>query len=235
MYRHTQSGQAVVECLVVLGVLASLWIGAVWLGRLQDAALQASHASRHRAFALAHQGADGAMYQTAGVMVPGQGGSNRRGETFLDAGAARVSWSPTGRLPLVQPGDPIPAAAAVRTDLELGDPRVWVAGVHFETRGEAEPGLSLAVFDRLRLGLDRHTAIMHGSGAADGDPATQERIAQAHSVWGRYADASLAHGRRVADRMRPVDAAWGRAMPSFEWLLPWVGQVPALHLDRGTP
>lgn len=235
MPRHKQSGQAVVECLVVLGVLASLWVALAWLGRVQDAALQAGHASRHRAFALAHQGLGEGMAYAGDPIVPDQGGTNRRGEAFLDAAATRASSQPTARQPSIQPGDHFAGAATVRADLVLGDPRIWVTEVHIETNGETEPGLGLAVFDRRRLGLGRHTAIMRGSGASDGDSATQQRIAQAHSVWGRYAGPSTALGRQVAERMQPVDAAWGRAEASFEWLQPWAGRIPARHLDRGAP
>ncbi|MDN5841864.1 MAG: hypothetical protein L0H54_00230 [Alcaligenaceae bacterium] len=169
------------------------------------------------------------------AIVPERGGANRRGEAFLDVSAARAASVPTARTPSIQVGDSYPGAAVVRQDLVLGDPRIWVASVHVETNGEHQPGLGLGAFDRYRLGLDRHTAIMRGTGASDSDSATQQRIAQAHSVWTQYADRSIALGQQVTERMQAVDAAWGRPEVSFDWLQPWVGRVPARHLDRGAP
>lgn len=232
---HTQSGQAALEGLLVLGILASLWVGAAWLGRIQDAALQAGHASRYRAFALAHQGLVDHVADSGPARIPNRGGANRQGEAFLDAAAAHVASVPTVRTPSIQIGDPHPGAAAARQDLVLGDSRVWVAGIHVETSGEHQPGLGLAAFDRYRLGLDRHTAIMRGTGASEGDLATQQRIAQAQSIWGQYADRSIALGQQVTERMQAVDAAWGRPEVLFDWLQPWVGRIPARHLYRGAP
>lgn len=46
----TQSGQAALEALISLLVLAVLWACITWLGRIQDLALHASHAARYSAF-----------------------------------------------------------------------------------------------------------------------------------------------------------------------------------------
>jgi hypothetical protein len=233
MNDHAQSGQAVVEGLVILGVLASLWLGAAWLGRLQDVALQAGHTSRHMAFALAHQG------QTLELLHDGNHGSSaptphsRHGEAFLDAAAARLSWVRDGRVPALRIGDADPMAEPMRQDLRLGDAGVWSAHAHRRAAGVSTPDIGLREFDRYSLGISRHTAIMQGSGAATGDAAVQERIAQADSVWAGVARHSTDLGERTSGRVQALDEAWGRARFTPDWLAPWTGWVPAYHLSKG--
>lgn len=231
MKMHEQSGQAVVEGLVVLGVLSSLWLGMTWLGRLQDVALQVGHASRHQAFALSHQGQepDGLAIER----LPGQSWQTRRGEAFLDAEVMRSSFALDGRQPNLRLGGDAPAAAAVRQDFRLGDGGVWVVNVHGRTTGEEQPSMDLRSFDRLRLSINRHTAIMRGTGAAVSDGAAQVRLAQADSVWAAQARRSMALGEQVSGRMQAVDVAWGRADFIPDWLVPWTGWVPAPHLGVG--
>lgn len=232
MRLYRQSGQAVVEGLVVLGVLSSLWLGVAWLGQLQDAALQMGHASRHQAFALSHQGRE--PDELAIGHLPGQSWQTRRGEALLDVEVIQSSFVLDKRSPDLEPGGDTPAAAAVRQDLRLGDSGIWVVNVYGQTTGEAEPGMGLQHFDRLRLGINRHMAIMRGTGAAVSDSATQTRLAQANSVWAVQAGRSMALGEQVSERMQAVDAAWGRADFRPDWLAPWTGWIPARHLSSGS-
>lgn len=229
---HVQSGQAVIEGLVVLGVLSSLWVGAVWLGRLQDVALHTGHASRHQAFALAHQGQ--ALDTPTIERLSGQSWQTRQGGAFLDAQVPQFSVLLDEREPSVPVGGVAPAVVAARQDLRLGESGVWVVTAHRQTTGEASSGVGLQNFDRLRLGIDRHTAIMRGTGAAVSDEAAQARIVQAGSVWARQADLSIALGEQVSGRVRATDVAWGRADFTPDWLAPWTGWVPAHHLSAGS-
>lgn len=234
MKRSMQSGQAIVEGLVVMGVLSSLWLGVAWLGRLQDVALQVGHTSRHQAFALSHQGL--ALDKQALERLPGQSWQTRRGEAFLDAEVMDSSLAFDGREPSIRLGEAAPAAVAMREDLLLGERGVWVVSAHRRTVGEKQAGSGLQSFDRLELGINRHTAIMRGTGAAVSDDATQVRLAQAGSVWAAQAGRSIALGEQVSGRMQAVDAAWGRAAFSSDWLGPWTGWVPAHHLStEGMP
>ncbi|MBV6271674.1 hypothetical protein KVP09_01900 [Alcaligenaceae bacterium CGII-47] len=231
MKTHRQAGQAVIEGLVVLGVLSSLWVGATWIGRLQDAALQAGHASRHQAFALAHQAQP--LDASLDGNLPGQFWQARRGGALLDAQATQSSVMQDKREPSIGLGGTVPAALAARQDLQLGESGVWIVTAHRRTMGEVSPGSGLQNFDQLRLGIDRHTAIMRGTGAAVSDSAAQARIAQADSVWARQAGRSIALGDHVSGRMQAVDAAWGRAAFTPDWLMPWTGWVPTQHLSAG--
>jgi hypothetical protein len=227
-----QGGQALVETLVVLTVLGSLWLSIAWLGRLQDVGLQLAHASRRAAFAHAHQGLAPEALEPGGdgyLGAPGHRWRNRRGLVFL-AGEARLVVESLGPMIGRQAGDPVAGAADLRRELRLGDPTVWRAGAWTWTAGEAETTGGLLDFDRLGLGLRRHTAILSGDGAAAGDAETQSILAGSPRAWSAAASASRAAGRVALGRLRGVDAAWGRALPDWDWMGPWTGSVPRPHL-----
>ncbi|WP_322994898.1 hypothetical protein [Castellaniella sp.] len=236
--RRMQTGQALAEALVVTGVLASLWLAVVWLGRLQDIDLQLLHASRRAAFAFAHQGvsAEALAADTAlELSAPGQRWQTRRGQSFL-AEAAQVGLQATAVVPLREPGDVVPDTGALRAELQLGDAAVWRAGAVVRTSGQDQAATRLQDFDRQALSWQRQTAIMRGSGAASDDVAVQSVLAGSPHAWGRWAQASIREGQVLDLRLQGVDAAWGRARPDWDWLQPWAGDVPEHHLSaRTTP
>ena len=228
-----QQGQALVEALVALVVLASLWLGLAWLGRLQDIGLQLMHASRRAAFAYAHQGLAPQELDPGGdgyLDVPGQRWQTRQGLNFL-AGEASLTVRSTGHLRNQQPGDPLAGAAALRRELHLGDPDLWRAEARVDTRGAARTQGALHDFDRLGLQLQRHTAILRGEGAAASDADTQAVLAGSPGAWGDAAQASRTAGERTLARLKGVDAAWGRALPDWDWIHAWTGSVPHVHLQ----
>lgn len=230
--RGGQNGQALAEALVVLGALGSLWVGIAWLGRLQDAGLQLSHASRRAAFAHAHQGmamADIPEPVSGYALAPGHVWQTRQGDPLLSTGV-RVRLDASARVPEFQPGNPVTGAAGVRQELALGQDFVWIARAGAHT-GESARGLGrLSGFDRLALSLRRHTAILRGAGAATGDRAAQDTLGGSGRVWSGSADSSHAAGSRADRLLRGVDEAWGRPRPTWDWLSSWAGQVPARHL-----
>ncbi len=227
-----QGGQALVETLVVLAALGSLWLGIAWLGRLQDIGLQLAHASRRAAFAHAHQGlAPGALGPGGDgyLNAPGHRWRTRRGQGFL-AEPAYLDIEPLGDMTGRQAGDPGAAASDLRRELRLGDPRVWRAGARVRTAGGISSTGSLLDFDHLGLDLRRHTAILSGDGAAAGDGEVQSILAGSARAWGATASASRAAGRAALDRLGGVDAAWGRVLPDWDWVDSWTGSVPRPHL-----
>lgn len=229
-----QRGQALVEALVAMIVLASAWVAVAWLGRLRDIDLQAMHASRHQAFAHAHQGMESpgeAVLRGPHLRGMGQRWENRHGESLLSDAGARVFQS--SHAPGRQPGDPAPAASAVRRELRLGDEAVWISEVDLATAGIGQPDGGPRDFDRLALRLRRHTAILRGAGAAPGDAQVQATLAGAGTLWAASADHSAGLARAVEARVRPLDAAWGRPDLRLDWLAPWTGRVPARHLHPG--
>lgn len=233
MFIHSgQGGQALVEALVALAVLGGLWLGIAWLGRLQDAGLQLAHASRRAAFAHAHQGLAPEALEPGGdgyLDAPGHRWRTRRDLGFL-AGPARLDVEPLGAMAGRQAGDPEAAAPDLRRELRLGDPRVWRASARARTAGQASTTGSLRDFDHLGLDLRRHTAILSGDGAAEGDAEVQSILAGSTRVWSAAASTSRTTGRAALGRLGGVDAAWGRVLPDWDWMGPWAGSVPRPHL-----
>lgn len=230
--RGGQNGQALAESLAVLGVLGSLWVGIAWLGRLQDIGLQLSHASRRAAFAHAHQGmvmADLPEPVSGYARAPGHIWQTRQGNPLLSAGVW-VRLDASARVPEYRPGDPVAGAAGLRQELALGLDFVWLARTGAYTTGLERTRRQLSDIDRPALSLQRHTAILSGTGAAAGDGAVQATLADSPRAWSGLADASRAAGSQADRRLRGVDEAWGRPRPTWDWLSSWAGQVPARHL-----
>jgi hypothetical protein len=114
--------------------------------------------------------------------------------------------------------------------LRLGDANVWRAAVSVDTGSRRAVGDALHDFDRLGLGLGRHTAILSGTGAAGDDTSVQRNLSDSEQAWGRLADVSRREGLSVEQRVQALDGAWGRAPPDWDWLGAWAGEVPFDHL-----
>ncbi len=233
MGRQAQAGQALIEALLVLGGLGSFWIAISWLGQLQDIRQQLDHASRHAAFAHAYQGLEPLMIDLQvqqDLSGPGNRWQGRDGQARA-AGAPRVSLDQVETPPFAQIGDPLPIAAALRAELQLGDALPWRAHVSLTTRGLPTATGTLRDFDQLGLSLHRHTAIAAGSGAAHSDAAVQDTLGRSAAAWRSMAEPSRGAGQAVSQRMAGVDQAWGRAQPDWDWLSSWVGRIPARYLE----
>lgn len=230
-----QRGQAVAEALAVLLALGSLWVGVLWLGRVQDAALQLSHDSRRAAFAHAHQEMSPAGLAAAWAARPSDGATqrlDRRGAPLL-AAAPPPRVEPLPGAIVRGPGDPYPGASVLRQDLALGDAALWRAEAGAQTRGVAQPTGALWDVDLRALSPRRQTVILRGAGAATGDASVQAVLGASGQAWARQARSSRAAGRQAAQRLQGVDEAWGRALPDWDWLSPWTAAVPAPHLHPG--
>jgi len=238
-----QRGQALSEGLLALMVLLLVWLSVAWLGRYQDILLQADHASRFAAFALTR---DPEARPVDGVhgFFSGAGAVWRdvRGQGLFDRLHSGVSLA-VGRnavLPrTAQVGAPSTDALLMRQDWGIEDSGVLVATV------SVAPGVSMAEgksgsrasrllrFDDPYPPAHRSTAILEGAGHASGDAQAQERVANSLTAWGRATELSQARGREIAQHAAPVDAAWSRPKPSFDWLQPWRGMVPNHHRVDG--
>lgn len=234
---NKQAGQAWVEALLVLAALASLWLGIAWVGRLQDVALQLSNASRHAAFAHAHQGLSAPKLEPWVDAVwhrARRTWSTRQGDPFLvdarPSSPLRLELSPK---PWREPG--VLQTDRLRDELALGDGRLWRADVQVTTRGTTGAGLELYDFDRWALSLRRHTAILRGAGAASDDAAVQRVLGGSATAWRDLAARTRAAGERAERALRDLDGAWGRGLPSWDWLSPWASSIPWNHLGRGLP
>lgn len=253
------SGQALVEALVAMFVLAVLWVGLNWLAHYQDMALSAAHASRHAAF-IATRTDPEAVNPVADVPVSGQPrlaqwrtgplaavkhyftGSahrwnDRRGVALLEPeSGVQASWQRLQPLSAIgQPGGAAADASALRREWSLEDAGILQTSITLAFGGSqdapthADGPLKLGVFDIPYPELRRLSHILVGAGHAASDIDTQQRVAASGLAWASAADNSLAAGATVASRAHGVDAPWNRHTPTFDWLRPWSGLVPG-HL-----
>lgn len=237
-----QHGQALVEGLVVMLVLLSLWVGIGWLGRFQDMALQATHASRYVAFALsrdpdAHPVTDMREYYFSGKAHQW---SDRRGQRLLSPGLDEVTLRVDRQAALAehaQPGGTAKDASTLRQQWHIQDAGILASHVavsllpgHGQAPTTSVTGLS--DLDHQQLVMRRHTAILTGAAHASGDAATQQVVADSALGWSKSAGSSYALGNSIATAMSSVDAAWSRPEPIFDWLGPWAGYVPDIHLGN---
>jgi len=200
---HTQRGQALAEAVVIIGVLAGLMWAVRATGAWQDQALRTAMTARQAAFAYTRFAPD-----------PG-----RDAETSVSIGHAATLSSGA------QTGGTHRHAAVLRREWALGDADV--------TTARAVAPMSHARQASGSLVLARHTAVLRGAGHAAGDAQTQQRVEGSMLGWQETAGKSISAGQRVAARMNPVDGAWGRAQPIFDWLTEWTATVPPQFLRAG--
>ncbi len=223
-------GQALLEGMVGLVALVVLFWAIPVLGRYQDIALQAAHASRYAAFLAAIGAAD--KEEVSGMAATAYfSGSSLRWRTA--SGDALMPFAPEvsmQRVPAaasMQPGADHAAVAALRREWQVGDDAMLQATVlaqpHDLVSGHAAPR---------SLGIRRSTSILTGAGHAYSDEAVQQRVAQGAAGWATAASRSSLAGREVTARMQAVDEAWARPRPAFDWLGPWQALVPTDRLVR---
>src|SRR3546814_529796 len=129
-----ERGQALVESLVAMVVMLALYAAVSWLGRFQDMALQATHASRFAAFSLARNASLRPIAQIRRRYFSGPAHqwtasdgnpvlSDRQSEATLTVSPGQ----PLG--PQALPGGTDSSAAALRHGLRLGGPGIRHAHV----------------------------------------------------------------------------------------------------------
>ncbi|NYT85851.1 hypothetical protein [Pollutimonas harenae] len=235
----TQGGQALAEGLVAMVVLASIWVAVAWLGRLQDMALSAQHASGLAAFAYTRNPAAHIDYGIRAhyFQGPAHQWKDRSGHSLLASSLHQVQFDFKRASVLSQAGQPggIDAmAVSLRDDWGIQDEGIVNAAVHFlpgsgtvDVAGNSVLGLgAFNDYPQLR----RHTAILEGAGHASNDTRVQQVVAQSTQAWSDSARASVDMGKKVDAAMAAVDAPWHRARPVLDWLSPWAGHVPAARL-----
>ena len=233
-----QQGQALVEGLIVLLCLLTLWVGGTWLLRLQDVALHGQHATRFGAFTLARGGDLSEDRVTPRFFVaPHAGWRNRHGGALVPPGQVHMATSrlePLG--PQGQPGASERHASRLRQEWKLQDtgiarvsldisPQAGTAAAERLANTErADTGLRFV--DTIALLLRRHTAILTDAGHSADAQEAHKRAAGSDSAWRQAARASYAAAERIAATAIPVDSPWDRARPVLDWFMPWVGKKP---------
>lgn len=235
-----QDGQAVVEAMITLAVLMLVLTAVSWLGRYQDIALQASHASRYAAFATtrAQPQAPGAIWHDY-FGAPDHRWSDRRGRLLLESERQlAIQINRDEKLsPLAQPGQMGADTKVLReqwsvADEGIVDARASVAFFSRGTYGVSREGLfgaGLREFDAAYPTLVRHTAILTGVGHASSAEHAQQRVGDSAQAWGDASSDSYRLANQIQTVMNPVDAGWGRARPAEEWLRAWIDVVPEHH------
>lgn len=235
-----QSGQAALEALVSMLALAVLWVGVAWLGRIQDIALQASHAARYSAFMTTRQDTDTPEVEVSLASFEGVGNqwSDRRGvalqsSVYQDISVNFARASPMA--PHVQIGGADRNITQLRQDWNSADKGILSAQVSLVPRTVSEHDddsslLKLHQFDQSYPRISRHTSIMTGSAHSSNDASAAKQIENSELAWSRTAGNSYRLGRRVDTVASRIDAGWGRPRPIFDWLHPWAEHVPGHHL-----
>lgn len=231
-----------VEAVVALMALLSIWVAVTWLSRLQDIALHAQHASAYGAFALTRNPLAAPVQEIKERFFygPAHQWSDRQGRPLFSSLRGEIGWRKERVAALgihQQPGGGGAYASALRNDWHVEDTgvatsHVYVAPENSVLTSSNDPSVAgLRYFDSIYPTLHRHTAILTGDAHASGDLATQDRVALSPLAWSRNASDSIGAGARVDAIMRAVDAGWNRPRPVFEWLDPWATHVPERHLN----
>ncbi|MBC2769280.1 hypothetical protein [Pusillimonas minor] len=227
-------GQALAEGVVVLVVLCGLWAASTWLFRLQDMALQVSHASRSVAFAATRGGSLFAATDQVRERYfsgPSHQWRTRSGVSWLRAGRSELSVD-IDTLPVLspyaQPGAGAHGAGVLAASLGVGDRVLTEAVVQLQPRA-LDTGTAPLLIGK--------QSILVGAGHAADDVGVLHRVGSSAAAWSVAAGSSVATGQALASVLAPLDRGWSRTAPDFDWLSPWQGDVPAMHLDSsgGSP
>ena len=247
-WRHpslaAQSGQSIVESLVLLLVLIVFFSAIPWFGRISDIALQQMNASRYAAFQLTRheEGIDEADLKHRFFLSKEHQWRDRAHNKIIQHDRIHVQLDRSKKLAAaMQPGADEIHATRLRQEWQVEDK--GVAAVHVTTRPHytqvddrshvaMSPGLSF--FDQQLLNIQRHTAILTGAAHSATDMNAHRRTAESNLAWGEASQASYESGRKVAEIAAPIDAAWKRPAPVFDWLSPWAGALPGHHLEHVT-
>lgn len=237
-----QSGQALVEALVAFTVLLVVWTAIAWLGRFQDIALQASHASRYAAFARARaEPVQAEALRERFFTAPNHRWADRRGNLLFNRSASELALD-IERGPALAAGSQAgldrASAPALRDQWGIADTGVVDARVQvlLPARTDAPQASSssfmagLRDFDQAYPRLTRHTSILVHAGHASSDDAAQQRVAGSSLAWADAAHRSHTLRRQISSTMKAVDAGWRRPDPADDWLDAWAGDAPQRHL-----
>ena len=100
-----------------------------------------------------------------------------------------------------------------------------------DDRSDSAMSVGLSYLDQQVLNIYRHTSILTGAAHSPSDLSAHQRSGSSDLAWREAVEASYESGKKVADIAVPVDAAWNRANPVFDWMTPWEGQLPGHHLE----
>lgn len=226
-----QKGQAIIEAMVLMLVLATLLVALMWLGRLQDIGLQLSHASRHNAFKFAYQKIDVMSANDMASYIQNSFWKNRNASNLINT--TDFSIKDTQLSSYINTDKKFITAIKLFDELELDDKTIWQSMAAAEVGTLNKNFANLAKFDQQKLHIMRFTAIMRSSPTVSNDTEVQSRLANSPSVWANQAKHSINLGQKLNHRLQNIDSAWNRSLPEWDWLNGWVSSVPKRHLRTG--
>ncbi|MDO5667221.1 MAG: pilus assembly protein [Alcaligenaceae bacterium] len=236
-----QSGQSIAEALVLLLALIVMFTAIPWLGRISDIALQQANASRYAAFQLTRHedGVDESDLKYRFFLSREHQWKDRANSNIIPNEAIHINAERSKKLDeTMQPGGSGAHQASLRREWKIEDK--GIATIHVNTQPQytlvddrtheaMSPGLSF--FDQQILNIQRHTSILTGTAHSFSDLNAHQRSADSNLAWKEAVEASYERGKQVAEIAAPVDSAWNRPDPVFDWLTPWAGQLPGHHLE----
>jgi len=221
----SQQGQALAEGVLALLLSCLLWVAIVQISQLQDVAIQAQNASRVAAFQAVHDTLDtdtDATRQHYFADTPHRW-RDHAGRRFIPEPETQVvlHLKQTAGLPAqAQPGQQAPHAVRLR--------REWRAEDQGVVRADARVQVAVPFSLQTHMHIRRHTTVLRDAAHSPDAQSTQRRVGESPSAWATAAQQSRVAGQRAQAVLAPVDAAWHRPAPSWDWLMPWAGQSPAL-------
>ena len=199
--RQYQAGQALVESLVAVSLLALIWVAVHWLASYQDMSLSATHASRHAAFIgtrLTDTSENSQLPDSVATAVEDYffaGAAHRwvslQGEPVLDRHTSlNLKWSRDQKVSdFSQPGHTTADGKVLRQEWALEDAgmlraRVQLHPMYPDTQRVAKQGLSgLRGFPPKYLSLDKSISILTDAGHSGSDTEVQTKVGASELAW----------------------------------------------------
>lgn len=236
-----QSGQSVVEALVLFLVLLVMFMAIPWLGRLSDIGLQQANASRYAAFQLTRHddGIDENDLKQRYFLAENNQWKDRANNDLIANDAIYLSLDRHKKLEeQMQPSGKGSNQAILRREWEIEDKGIATVAINSKPqytqvsdKSQSAMNAGLSFFDQQILTIQRHTSILTGAAHSASDLSAHQRSGSSDLAWREAAEASYESGQKVAEIVAPVDAAWNRPNPIFDWLNRWEGQLPGHHLE----
>lgn len=236
-----QRGQAVVESLVLLLVLMAMFMAIPWLGRLSDIGLQQTNASRFAAFQLTRHeaGIDENDLKHRYFLNRDHQWKDRANNDVITSENIYISLSRERKLDeYMQPGSKGSHQQTLRREWDIEDKGIATIAVHTKPQytqvddtSNTPISAGLSFFDSQVLNIQRHTSILTGTAYSPSDLSAHQRSGTSDLAWREVAEQSYESGKKVAEIAVPIDAAWDRPIPVFDWLTPWQGHLPNHHLE----
>ena len=202
-----QKGQAIIELLVVVAAVLAVFWGLLWLQRWQQVKLQTQHHAALQAFVFSQS------YELGAEEIEMVAPSYLMGLYSPVAHEQSTTVEALGVMPT-----PHRLLESARQEGVLGTTQRW----RFQSQALASG-----------MQLQSQISLWVGAGHANDDSQMVQRLAASTSLW-RYAqDPSSTAIKALTPLIKPVDAAWGRAAPSSDWLSVWQESVPQPFLFGG--